>query len=122
GLLVGKQPQGDPRPSNLVKDPTGDARYEASSTVSPSAPNLDITGSSIAKPAPSNCHPAGVPCIRVSMMISKLDLSAPAPQGDSDENLVWLTQWLTPSASDPRGGRNFFVFAQSTDGGLTCFS
>jgi hypothetical protein len=124
GLFAGKQPQGDPAPVNGVTDPSGDARYEAGSVVSASAPHLDITGSSISRPPASQCHPTGTACYRVSMSISNLDVAGGSPAAeDSDTNLVWLTQWLTQSATDPRGGKNFFVFAQSTNKGpLTCFS
>lgn len=122
GLYASKQPQGDPILTGAASDPASDARYEAGGVVSPSAPNLDITASSITRPATTDCRPR-VPCLRVSMSIRNLGLAAGAPAGDADTNLVWLTQWLSPSAKDPRGGKNFFVFAQSTAGGeLQCFS
>jgi hypothetical protein len=36
---------------------------------------------------------------------------------------VWLTQWFVPSTTDPNGGKNFFVYGESFNGGaLQCFA
>src|SRR5262249_46012664 len=122
GLFVGETPSGDAPPVGAVEDPPGDAKYEAGGVVSASIPNLDIVGSSILRPDPADCHPSGTPCYRVTMTISDLSNLSPPGGSDSDTNLVWLTQWLAQSTSDPVGGKNFFVFAESTAGGaLTCF-
>jgi hypothetical protein len=55
------------------------------------------------------------------MQLNNLSL-APTTAQDPDSDLVWLTQWLVPSKSDSTGGRNFHVYAESTNGGaLQCF-
>jgi hypothetical protein len=54
------------------------------------------------------------------MMISNLSTAAPASP-DSDTDLVWLTQWLVPAATNctspapscKNGGANFMVYAES---------
>jgi hypothetical protein len=55
------------------------------------------------------------------MQLNNLSL-APTLAQDPDPDLVWLTQWLVPSTTDTNGGKNFFVYAESTNGGaLQCF-
>jgi hypothetical protein len=55
------------------------------------------------------------------MQLNNLSL-APTPAQDPDPDLVWLTQWFVPSSTDPNGGKNLHVYAESTSGGaLQCF-
>jgi len=55
------------------------------------------------------------------MDINNLSL-APSIAQDPDTDLVWSTQWLVPSSSDTNGGKNFHVYAESTNGGaLQCY-
>src|SRR5438067_2076045 len=108
-------------PFNSVSDPLGDARYEANSTVSANMPQLDILGSSVTLVTTAPCS-AAAPCYKVVTQLSNLSL-APTTTQDPDQDLVWLTQWLVPSTSDPLGGKNFFVYAESFNGGaLQCFA
>jgi hypothetical protein len=111
----------DIAPLNSVSDITGDATYEAGGTISASMPNLDLVGSSIRKLTTAPCSDAA-PCYEVVMQVNNLSF-APDLANDPDLDLVWLTQWFVPSTSDPHGGKNFFVFAESTAGGaLQCYS
>jgi hypothetical protein len=49
-------------------------------------------------------------------------LSQATPDQDPDVDLVWSTQWFVPSSTDPNGGKDFHVYAESTSGGpLQCF-
>ena len=83
-------------------------------------PQLDITNSSVAQVTTAPCS-AGAPCYKVVMQLNNLSL-APTTAQDPDPDLVWLTQWLVPSTTDVNGGKNFFVYAESTNGGaLTCY-
>jgi Dockerin type I domain len=109
-------------PFNSVTDPIGDGTYEQSGMSSANMRQLDITGSniSIATSGPSSCTTV-TPCYRVEMDINSLSL-APSTTSDPDTDLVWHTQWLVPSTSDPNGGKNLFVYAESTNGGaLQCY-
>jgi len=55
------------------------------------------------------------------MQLNNLSLSPTVAQ-DPDTDLVWSTQWFVPSTSDPNGGKNFHVYAESNDGAaLQCF-
>jgi hypothetical protein len=89
-------------------------------------PNLDITGSSVAKvpagaSATSACpSTAASGCYRIEMNINNMSLNAP-PFPDTDRDLVWLTQWLVPSTTDALGGKNLFVYAESFAGGASAF-
>src|SRR5438093_10293506 len=48
---------------------------------------------------------------------------APTTAHDPYLDLVWLTQWFVPSRTDPNGGKNFFVYAESFNGApLQCFA
>ena len=51
------------------------------------------------------------------MQLNNLSLP-PSTTQDPDTDLVWHTQWLVQSTSDPKGGKNFFVYAESLNGGL----
>ena len=94
----------------------------AAGTVSNNNANLDIVGSSVSKPAAADCHPSGTACYRVTMTLNNLNNFNPAGGQDTDTNVVWLTQWLVQSSTDSVGGRNFFAYAESTNGGaLSCF-
>src|SRR5438067_11645451 len=109
------------RAFNSISDPAGDARYEANGTVSANMPQLDITGSSVTLATSAPCS-AGAPCYQVTMQLNNLSL-APTTTQDPDQDLVWLTQWLVPSSTDPLGGKNFFVYAESLNGAaLQCFA
>jgi hypothetical protein len=122
--VLGKNVQGPAAPVGSTTDPAGDATYDALGSVSASMPNLDILSSSVAWPGAAACHPAGTPCVRVTMKLANLSLAAPvAPDADTD--VVWLTQWLVPSAASctsaasscANGGANFMVYAESNQGG-----
>jgi hypothetical protein len=108
-------------PFNSVTDSAGDAKYEANGASSANMPNLDITGSSVSKLTTAPCT-VDAPCYRVTMQLNNLSL-APDLTNDPNPDLVWLTQWFVPSTSDPNGGKNFFVYAESTGGGaIQCFA
>ena len=117
------QVNGDAILLNAASDPSGDGRRESIGITGPNDPNLDILQSSFSQPAPANCHPAGTPCYRVTMMVNNLTLTPPAP----DAVAVWLTQWLVPAdpsctstaASCQNGGKNPFVYFESNS---TCWS
>jgi hypothetical protein len=128
GLFANTTVTGDSILFNTTTDPSGDGKYEAAGATSANIRNLDILESSMSKPAASGCHPAGTPCYRVKMTLNNLSLLPPGPP-DSDTDLVWLTQWLVPAspscsgAGCAEGGKNFFVYAESTAGALVrCFS
>jgi hypothetical protein len=123
GLIAGFSPVNIAglRAINGVSDPSGDGRYEVSGLSSANMPQLDIVGSSVAKTTTAPCS-AAQPCYKVVMQLNNLSLP-PATAQDPDTDLVWLTQWLVPSRSDATGGRNFHVYAESTNGGaLQCFA
>ncbi len=123
GLLVASSPVKIPRltPFNAVSDPTGDGKYEVSGTTSANMPQLDIINSSVSKITTAPCSVAA-PCYQVVMQLNNLSL-APTTAQDPDPDLVWLTQWLVPSTTDPNGGKNFMVYAESFNGGaLQCFA
>ncbi len=87
-------------------------------------PNLDILASKLNRPSTRSCHPTGTPCLRVTMKVANMSTAAPAAP-DTDNDLVWLTQWLSPSSptctstapSCANGGVNFDVYAESNQGG-----
>jgi hypothetical protein len=107
-------------PLNGVSDPSGDGKFEASGTSSANMPNLDILDSSISKVTTAPCT-AAQPCYQIVMRINNLSF-APMITEDPDPDLVWSTQWLVPSTTDPNGGRNFHVYAESNNGAaLQCF-
>lgn len=123
GLLVASSPLSVPglAPFNGVSDPSGDGKYEVNGTSSANMPQLDILNSSITQVITAPCSPAD-PCYRVLMQLNNLSL-APTTAQDPDPDLVWSTQWFVPSTSDPNGGKNFHVYAESTNGGsLQCFT
>ncbi|HEU0207853.1 MAG TPA: hypothetical protein VFQ78_02640 [Candidatus Udaeobacter sp.] len=123
GLLTARSPvniQGL-APFNSVSDPTGDGKYEVSGVSNANMPQLDIIGSSITKVTTAPCSVVA-PCYEVVMRLSNLSL-APTTVQDPDPDLVWSTQWLVPSATDPNGGKNFHVYGESLNGGaLQCFA
>jgi uncharacterized repeat protein (TIGR01451 family) len=122
GLFANATPSGESPPLNSVTDPTRDGRYEAAGTVSNNNANLDIVGSSVSQPAAADCHPSGTPCYRVTMTLNNLNNFMPPGGQDTDTEAVWLTQWLVQSKTDSFGGRNFFAYAESANGGaLQCF-
>ncbi|HEY2803654.1 MAG TPA: hypothetical protein VGJ67_07015, partial [Actinomycetota bacterium] len=114
-LYANKTVSGD-TPTNFAGDPPGDARYEADTTVNPYTPNMDIRSSRISEPDATH--------YRITMKVSDLTSLGPDPtSGDTDTGLVWLTQWLVPSATDPNGGKNFFVYMESKAGQApTCWT
>jgi hypothetical protein len=108
------------KPFNGVSDSNGDGKYEAAGTSSANMPQLDILSSSITKVTTAPCSAAG-PCYKIVMQINNLSL-APTTAQDPDPDLVWLTQWFVPSATDSNGGKNFHVYAESLNGAaLQCF-
>jgi hypothetical protein len=122
GLIAGFSPLNITglRPINGVSDPAGDGKYEVSGISSANMPQLDIVSSSVARVTTAPCSVAA-PCYKVVMQLNNLSLT-PTTVQDPDPDLVWLTQWLVPSRSDGTGGKNFHVYAESTNGGaLQCF-
>ncbi len=108
-------------PFNSVTDPTGDGTYDAGGRISANMPHLDITGASVSRHTAAPCSTAA-PCYRVVMQLNNLGF-LPDAANDPDPNLVWLTQWFVPSTTDPNGGKNFFVYAESTSGGpVQCYA
>jgi hypothetical protein len=107
-------------PFNGVSDPPGDGKYETGGLSNANMPQLDVLNSSVSKVTTTPCS-AAAPCYKVVMQVNNLSLTPTIAQ-DPDPDLVWLTQWLVPSTSDGNGGRNFHVYAESTNGGvLQCF-
>ena len=108
-------------PNNSVTDPTGDGKYEVNGVSSANMPQLDITNSSVRMLTSAPCS-AAAPCYQVVMKLNNLSL-APTTAQDPDLDLVWLTQWFVPSTTDPNGGKNFFVYAESFNGSaVQCFA
>jgi hypothetical protein len=121
-LFVANTPVNIPglAPLNSASDPTGDGQFEAAGVSSANMPQLDITNSSISEVTTAPCSPAA-PCYKVVMQLNNLSLG-PAAAQDPDPDLVWLTQWFVPSTTDPNGGKNFHVYAESLNGAaLQCF-
>ncbi|HXX42808.1 MAG TPA: hypothetical protein VEI58_11160 [Chthoniobacterales bacterium] len=55
------------------------------------------------------------------MQLNDLSLTPTLAQ-DPDTDLVWSTQGFVPSNTDPNGGKNFHVYAESNNGAaLQCF-
>jgi hypothetical protein len=107
-------------PLNGVLDSSGDGKYEVSGISSANMPQLDILNSTIGEVTTAPCS-AAAPCYKIFMQLNNLSL-APTIAQDPDIDLVWHTQWFVPSTSDGSGGKNFHVYAESTNGGaLTCF-
>jgi hypothetical protein len=107
-------------PFNSASDPSGDGKYEVNGVSSANMPQLDILNSSVRKITTSPCS-AVAPCYEVVMTLNNLTL-APTTAQDPDPDLVWSTQWLIPSNTDPNGGKNFHVYAESLNGAaLQCF-
>jgi len=125
---------GDPILVNAAGDPADDGRFDANGVPGASnLANLDILDSSMSKPDPAACHPQGA-CYRVTMTVNDLRSVLP-PDGlaPGDTDLVWLTQWLVPASltctdttlqtACQSGGKNFFVYAESNNGGdPVCYS
>jgi hypothetical protein len=106
--------QGDPAATNSVIDAAGDATYDANGSVSHNQANLDILGSSITKPDADH--------YRITIDVADLTTLAPDPAtGNPDTSLDWLVQWFVPSSTFEDGGRNFFAYMESTDGGEPTF-
>ena len=123
GLLAASSPVNIPglAPSNAVSDPTGDGKYEVNGLSSANMPQLDIINSSVSMLTKAPCS-AAAPCYQVVMKLNNLSF-APTTTQDPDLDLVWLTQWFVPSRTDPNGGKNFFVYAESFNGApLQCFA
>jgi len=123
GLLVARSPVNIPglAPFNAVSDPSGDGKYEVTGVSSANMPQLDITNSSVSLLTTAPCS-AAAPCYQVVMQLNNLSF-APTNTQDPDLDLVWLTQWFVPSTTDPNGGKNFFVYAESFNGAaLQCFA
>ncbi|HKP93568.1 MAG TPA: hypothetical protein VJS88_06700, partial [Chthoniobacterales bacterium] len=122
GLFAANSPVNVPglSPLNAVSDPAGDGKYEVNGISSASMPQLDILSSTVSKVTAAPCSTAE-PCYKITMELNDLSL-APTTAQDPDPDLVWLTQWFVPSTSDPNGGKNFHVYAESTNGAdLQCF-
>lgn len=122
GLFAATSPVNIPglAPFNSAADPAGDGKYEANGTSSANMPQLDILNSSVELVTAAPCS-VGAPCYKVTMQLNDLSL-APTIAQDPDTVLVWNTQWLVPSSTDPSGGKNFHVYAESNNGAaLQCF-
>jgi hypothetical protein len=125
GVYKGKTVKGDAILKGSAHDPKGDGIFEAAGQASPNMPNLDLLETTLNSPTPATCRPAGTPCYRISMDVNNLSVAPPVPP-NTDTDLVWLTQWLTPAsptctntASESgcaTGGKNFFVYAESSGG------
>jgi hypothetical protein len=117
---------GEPILLNAASDPAGDGKRETAGVSGPNMPSLDILQSSMSRPDPANCHPAGTPCYRVRMTVNNLSLTPPAP----DAVAVWQTQWLVPadpactSTADScrNGGKNPMVYFESNGATTSCWS
>ena len=129
GVFTKAQPAGSAGANGSVTDPGGDATYDAVGQSSASMPNLDILASSLSEPPASSCHPASAACVRVTTKVANLSTAAPAAP-DTDTDLVWLTQWLSPASPSctsaastcANGGANFAVYAESSQGGaISCW-
>jgi len=123
GLLVASSPVNISglAPFNTVADPSGDGKYEVNGLSSANMPQLDIINSSVSLLTKAPCS-AAAPCYQVVMKLNNLSF-APTTTQDPDLDLVWLTQWFVPSTTDPNGGKNFFVYAESFNGApLQCFA
>jgi hypothetical protein len=123
GLLVASSPVNIAglAPFNAVSDPSNDGKYEVNGLSSANMPQLDITNSSVRLLTTAPCSTAA-PCYQVVMQLNNLSL-APTTAQDPDLDLVWLTQWFVPSTIDPNGGKNFFIYGESFNGGaLQCFA
>jgi hypothetical protein len=127
GLFASSSPvSGNAILLNSASDPAGDALRQTDGVTSANIANLDILKSSFSQPSPSKCHPAGTPCYRIQMTINNLSLTPPAP----DTVAVWQTQWLVPAspsctssaASCFDGGKNPFVYFESTGTSTSCWS
>jgi hypothetical protein len=106
--------QGDPAATNSVIDAAGDATYDANGSVSHNQANLDILGSSVSMPDADH--------YRITIDVADLTTLAPDPTtGNPDTSLDWLVQWFVPSSTDKDGGKNFFAYMESTDGGAPAF-
>ena len=85
-------------------------------------PQLDIIELERRACSPQAPCSSAAPCYQVVMKLNNLSF-APTTTQDPDLDLVWLTQWFVPSTTDPNGGKNFFVYAESFNGApLQCFS
>jgi hypothetical protein len=108
---------GPKRKTNHTLDKKGDGQYEYATVSGPNSPKLDILMSRITRP-----HGKARRFYKVTMKVGNLDSLAPDPASQNpDTTLVWLTQWLVPSKTDPNGGKNFFVYMTSTGGGDPTF-
>jgi len=105
-----RPPVRGPRPTtNATRDPPADARFEAGGRISRSQANLDILASRISK--------LDLRHYRVTLTVADLRSLAPDPTtGNRDTHLVWLSQWLSPSRTEPVGGGNFFAYMESANG------
>jgi hypothetical protein len=109
GMVHGAQ-----APKESVKDASGDGRFEALGVTSSNQPNLDILSSTITRPDATH--------YQVKMQVADLTSLAPDPStGNTDQVLVWQTQWLVPSPTNAEGGKNFMVYMESQDGGQPTF-
>ncbi|HXJ65018.1 MAG TPA: hypothetical protein VNN79_14780, partial [Actinomycetota bacterium] len=105
---------GTKAPVNTVTDPSGDARFEAATQTSTNQKNLDILSSTVTQPDAAH--------YRITMQVADLTSLAPDPTtGNTDTTLIWQTQWLKPSTTDPAGGSNFEVYMESQNGAAPTF-
>lgn len=101
---------GDPAPTNAVTDPAGDGTFEALGLTGPNQPNIDILSSRVSLLS-------GPARYRIRMVVANLTSLAPSPTSQNpDRDLVWSTQWYTPSSTSTDGGKNFHVYMESFNG------
>jgi hypothetical protein len=104
---------GNPLRFNSVTDVPGDATFDNAGSSSASIDNLDILASSMTKPNATTYE--------VKMTVKNMSLTVPVNAGGPD--MAWLTQWLVPSNTDARGGKVFYAYMESFNGGPpTCMS
>jgi hypothetical protein len=127
GLFASSSPvSGTPIRLGSASDPAGDGLRQTDGVTSANFANLDILSSSFSQPKPTNCHPSGTPCYRVTMTLNNLSLTPPVP----DTFAAWQTQWLLPAdpsctSSAPscvNGGKNPFVYFETDGTSATCWS
>ena len=112
--VFGNRPlvRGGHKPVDGVTDVACDGTLDASGTVSPDFPNLDLISASMTQPDSQH--------YQVTMQVADLTSLAPSA-ADGGPDLVWMTQWHVPSSTDPQGGKIFFAYMESYNGGAPTF-
>lgn len=95
-----------------VTDVACNATLDASGVSTADFPNLDLLSASMTQPDPLH--------YQVQMQVADLTTLSPNP-ADGGPDLVWMTQWHVPSATDPQGGKVFFAYMESLNGQAPTF-